>query len=230
MCYGQKARDTARNDVRGLIPPCALLKILDAILSSLLSDRHSSLPPRHPDIFVGARKFTQTKDVSQGLQLVLEKGMDLKSKASIAQADIRSYYDHLPVLRIVMWLLERGVERPLLASIFRHQLCSSIGITRCVVSFVISSKSCGGLTGSTVALTLARIPVESAFLELAPVNRLKGFEVGGTRLVYASWVDNLYAAAHSPEDACDLVHSVFKHLSVAWNLEVKEQICCRVGV
>ena len=102
LCYGKKARDTALNDVRGLIPPCALLKILDAILSLLLSDRLTSLLPRHPDIFVGARKFTQTKDVSQGLQLVLEKGMDLKSKASIAQADIRSYYDHLPVLRIVI--------------------------------------------------------------------------------------------------------------------------------
>ena len=223
LCYGKKAKDTFLDDVRGVIPPCALLKLLDVILASLLSERLTSLLPRHPDIFVGARKLTQTKDVSQGLQLVVEKGMDLKSKASIAQADVSSYYDNLPVLRIVMWLLARGVERPLLACIVRHQLCSQIKIVRGVVSFVVASRSCGGLTGSTVALTLARIPVESAFLELAPTNRLKGFAVGSTRLVFASWVDNIYAAAHTPEDACDLVSSVFKHLSVVWNLQVKDK-------
>ena len=99
------------------------------------------------------------------------------------------------------------------------------------MSFVISRRSCGRLTGSTFALALVRIPVESAFLELALVNRLKGFEVGGTRLVYASWVDNIYVAAHSLEDACDLVHSVFKHRSVVWNLQVKDKsavvLACR---
>ena len=78
------------------------------------------------------------------------------------------------------------------ASIIRHQLCTGIRITRGIESFLVSNRSCDGLTGSTVALTLARIPVESVFLELAPVNRLKGFEVGGTRLVFASWFDNIY--------------------------------------
>ena len=222
LCYGKQAKDTALHDVRGVIPPCALLKILDAILSSLLCDRLTTLLPRHPDVFVGARKFTQTKDISQGLQLVIEKGLDLRSRASVAQADSRSYYDSLPVLRIVKWLLERGVERSLLASVVRHQLCSSIRIRRGVESFVIASRSCGGLTGSTVALTLARVPVGSTFLELAPSNRLKGFAVGGTRLVFASWVDNIYAASPTPEEACELVSSVFKHLQIRWNLHVKE--------
>ena len=146
-------------------------------------------------------------------------------------ADLRSFYDSLLILRIVRWLLARGVERPLLASIVRHQLCSRIRVSRGTSSFVVAYRSCGGLTGSTVALTLARIPVESTFLDLAPRNRLKGFEVGGTRLVLSSWVDNIYAASHTPEDACDLVSSVFKHLSLTWNLHVKDKsavvLACR---
>ena len=114
LCYGKLSKDTHLKDVREVIPPCSLLKILDVILASLLSDRLSSLLPRHHDFFVGTCKFTQTRDISQGLQLVIEKGLDLKSKASIAQADIRSYYDFFPILRICCWLLKRGVERPLL--------------------------------------------------------------------------------------------------------------------
>ena len=197
--------------------------MLDAILSSLLTDRLSVLLPKHPDIFVGARKFTQPKDLGQGLNLVIEKGLDLKSRAAIAQADIATYFDCLPVFRIVMWLFVRGVERSLLAAIIRHQLCTVLKVSRGSTRVSLKARSSGGLTGSNVALTLSRIPVESAFLELLPSCRLKGFAAGSSRLVFGSWVDNIYTAAHSVDEAVELISEVFKHLRLTWNLDMKEK-------
>ena len=154
---------------------------------------------------------------------MIEKGLDLKSHAAIAQADIATYFDMLPVFRIVMWLCLRGVERSLLAAIIRHQLCTLLKICRGAESVVVGRRSRGGLTGSNVALALSRIPVESAFLELLPACRLKGFLAGSTRLVFGSWVDNIYTAAHSVQDAVDLVADVFQHLRLHWNLDMKDK-------
>ena len=221
LCYGKCSKNTKLAQVRGIIPQCTLLFVLDKLLSSLLTDRLSVLLPKHPDIFVGARKYTQPKDLGQGLNLVIEKGLDLKSRAAIAQADIATYFDCLPVFRVVMWLLVRGVERSLLAAIIRHQLCTLLRVCRGTVSVLLEGRSSGGLTGSNVALTLSRIPVESAFLELLPSCRLKGFAVSNSRLVFGSWVDNIYAAAHSVEEAVDLISEVFNHLRLVWNLDMK---------
>ena len=226
LCYGKQSKHSKLAHVRGIIPPCTLLKVLDCLLASLLTDRLSVLLPKHPDVFVGARKFTQPKDLGQGLNLVIEKGLDLKSNAAIAQADIATYFDKLPVFRIVMWLLLHGVERSLLAAIIRHQLCTILRLRRGAVSLVVARRSSGGLTGSNIALALSRIPVESAFLELLPACRLKGFLAGSTRLVFGSWVDNIYTAAHSVEDAVELIAKVFQHLRLTWNLDMKDQSGC----
>ena len=58
----------------------------------------------------------------------------------------------------------------------------------------ILGRTLGGLTASTLALTLARIPVESSISELLEDRSLCGFPFDETRLVYASWVHNFYAA------------------------------------
>ena len=49
--------------------------------------------------------------------------------------------------------------------------------------------------------------------------RLKGLSVCSSRLVFG--VDNVYVAAHTPEEACDLIVAVFAHLRTTWNLDMK---------
>ena len=74
---------------------------------------------------------------------MIEKGLDLKSRAAIAQADIATSFDCLPGLRIVMWLFLRGVERSLLAAIIRHQQCTLLRVCRGTVSggLVVASQA-----------------------------------------------------------------------------------------
>ena len=65
LCYGKQSKHTKLAHFRGSIPPCTLLKVLDWLLASVLSDRLSVLLPKIPDIFVGARKFTQPKTLGR---------------------------------------------------------------------------------------------------------------------------------------------------------------------
>ena len=152
----------------------------------------------------------------------MQKGLDLKSQAACAQGDIARYFDSLPILTIVRWLEARGVERALLSAVERLQLFTQLVICRSGHSFSIEGRTSGGLTGSTVALTLARIPVELAILEVLPLCFCRGFSVGKGRLVFGAWVDNIYAAAHNPQDACDSLVSVFDVLKSKWSLDLKE--------
>ena len=126
------------------------------------------------------------------------------------------------IFRIVCWLLERNVERALLAAIVRHQLFTALVICRGTSVYRILNRCRGGLTGSTLALTLGRIPVESTLRELLPLCFRRGFRVGKARLVFGSWVDNVYTLAHTPEEACESLSCVFNHLQRVWNLEMKE--------
>ena len=185
LCFGKLSRVTPATSVRALIPPCSLLKLLDAVLALLLHHRLSVLLPRLPGCFVGARKFIQPRDIGMGVNLLIEKGLDSKSEAACAQADVARFFDSLPLFAIALWLLARGVEKALLAAILRHQLLTNFIIKR--GSFVrnISVRTSGGLTGSSLALTMARVPIESVFASVVYVSYLRGFKAGLGRLVLA---------------------------------------------
>ena len=59
--------------------------------------------------WVGARPGTQALEIAHSLHLVVEKGLDMKSKASIAQMDIRAFYDSMRMLKICRWLVSQGM-------------------------------------------------------------------------------------------------------------------------
>ena len=86
----------------------------------------------------------------------------------------------------------------------------------------LSPRAKGGLTGSTLAMMLARIPVESSLVNLYPSCALRGFPVGKCRLVFGAWVDNIYCASEEPADAYKNLCEVFNELSRVWGLELKE--------
>ena len=112
----------------------------------------------------------------------------------------------------------------------RVQLFTKLFVRRGNTVHWILDRTLGGLTGSTLALTLARIPVESSISELLDERAFCGFPLEETRLVYASWVDNLYAASTSPGGARENLRVLFETLKRKWNLDLKQGSACCLGV
>ena len=221
LCFGKESSSCSLQKVRAIMPPGALVKFLDGLLASALRDSLVSVLPKLPGCIVGAQRFTQAADIGQGVQLLIEKGLDLKSNAALAQGDIKRYFDHLPLVRICRFLAAKGVDKRLLSAIMRHQLLIRLKIERSGVVFFVGLRSTGGITGSTLALTLSRVPVESAFRELLPTCKLHGFKISADRLVFGSFVDNIYCASNNAQSAIEMLRIVFNHLKLVWGLDMK---------
>ena len=145
------------------MPLTSLAKFLDCLLAHALKDALWSVFPKLPGCIIGAQRFTQCADIGHGAQLLMEKGADLRSRAAIAQADVATFFDKLPLVQIFLYLRRRSVDARLLCAILRCQLLTRFKLSRDNEHFRINMRSSGGITGSTLALTLARIPVESVF-------------------------------------------------------------------
>ena len=70
-----------------------------------------------PGIFLGAQSKTQANDIGSAINLVMEKSQDLKGAGPLAQADIKSYFDSLPILEIAQYLIEKRVGPSVVAAI-----------------------------------------------------------------------------------------------------------------
>ena len=114
----------------------------------------------------------------------------------------------------------------LLVAIARHQLLTSVFVSRRRFEVTSFPRAKGGLTGSILALTLARIPVESSFVSLYPSCAIRRFQVDKCRLVFGACVDNFYCASEEPTDAYRNLTEVFDELSRLWGLELKEVSMC----
>ena len=220
-CFGKESRQTSVFKVRALMPLGALLKFLDRLLSASLREVLWTVFPKTLGCIIGAQRFTQTADIGHGAQLLMEKGADCRSKAAFAQGDIATYFDELPIIRICLFLKRKHVDVKLLCAIMRLQLLTQLSFDKHGNSYVIGMRSKGGITGSTLALTLARIPVEAVFGELLDDLRPLGFPFDHGRLVFGSWVDNIYCASDSAENASRMLTTVFDLLKRDWGLNLK---------
>ena len=172
----------------------------------------SSLLPTTRGFFVGGRRGTQPLDIGHAAALLVEKGLDMGSQASIAQADVKSYFDSLPLLKIMHWLLVLGVDLALLTAILRAQLLTTVILCIGRTESTIPFRGSGGLTGSLVALLLARIPIESTFLEMTDHLIPLGFKIDHFSLLAASWIDNIYTFGSGPSACTTAMDIIFKRL------------------
>ena len=129
-CFGKVSSNSTLKDLRGIIPPSTLLRLLDRLLAVSLEAHLYRIIPAIPGCYVGARRCTQTRDLGHGIALLVEKGLDDRGRASMVQGDVARYFDSLPVLRIVRWLFDRHVDIELLSAIVRHQLLTQIHVCR----------------------------------------------------------------------------------------------------
>ena len=120
--WGKTSSSSDLNKLRAIFPQHALVSLIDSLLTRCLELSIDRILPVTPGLFFGARKHTQSLDIAHAAALVLENGVDSWGEAAWAQADIRSYYDELPILRIANFLVSRGCNAADIAAAVRHQL------------------------------------------------------------------------------------------------------------
>jgi len=151
---------------------------------------------------------------------LLEKGIDNKSHCAIAQADIAKYYDSLPLFKLSTWLLLKGVPACLVAACLRHQAFTSlhVALSGASSSPTIRNRHIGGLTGSRIAGSLGRIPVEEMVLILEPTWTDRAFL---NQVSIGTWVDNIFAFSNSVGGAISMLEDCERYLLTNWGLTLK---------
>ena len=140
--------------------------------------------------------------------------------AAIAQQDIKSFYDSLPILDIAVYLIEAGMPIAEVACLIRHQLCPKI-IVRCSIEAKpVGHRTIGGITGSRVAGMLGRIPVEDILARRHQGWFQYGFRTTERVLMACSWVDNIYSAGSSAWSAIQILEDIEDQLCDNWHLEI----------
>ena len=90
------------------------------------------------------------------------------------------------------------------------------------------------MTGSRVAGSCGRIPVESSVCKLYPSLAPLGFATGSASLTSATFVDNIYAFSSNAADAVQQLVLIEEDLKSCWGLTIKqdskEYMVCKGGV
>ena len=228
--FGKESSVTPSSAIRAILPLPSIMQILDVLLPSYIEDFVSRALPTIPECFVGARPGTQCLDIAHGLQTIIEKGLDNFGAAAVAQSDIEKYYDSLPVLRVVRWLIAHGVPSSLATCLTRHQMCPHVILKCGSVDVPIGARTVGGLTGSRIAGFLGRIPVEAIIADRHPHWRRHGFHANQVALCMCTWVDNLFSASASLQGAIYILEDFEAQLHLHWKMDIKPSSrCCMVA-
>ena len=200
-------------DVSLLLPQSTILGVCDALLSTYSNTFISSTIPIDYDsgIFIGGRPKTQPLDIMHVAQLIVEKGIDDNSHACLAQADVRKYYDSLPMMHLLHWLLQKGADKARVFACMRHQLMTTIRVRlpHSTISPLARNRSVGRLTGSRVAGSSAQLPIEEMLVTFAASWISRGF---AKRVSVASWIDNLLSFSSSVGGAVGMLEECEEHL------------------
>ena len=219
--YGKESSIAPASSMRAILPQPAVMQVLDVLLPMAVSGLISEVLPPQRDCFIGALPKTQCLDVAHGLQCIIEKGLDEHGSAALAQSDIEKYYDSLPVLAIMRWLVQKGLHPGTAACLVRHQMCPHVLLACGSSEVAIKGRSIGGLTGSRIAGLLGRIPVESIVAERRGHWRQWAYEAGGDFFCLCTWVDNLFSASASLHGAINILEDFEHQLQSKWRMKIK---------
>jgi hypothetical protein len=218
---GKKASISLVADLaRCILPLPATLELADVLITDMLKPYIDHAFPAEPGIFIGGLKGTQTLEVSSGLQSVVEKSLDDKSRGAIADLDIASFYDEQSLFLLLRWLLKR-CPPILAAAAIKIQFYPEFQL-RCGDQCVpFRNRSREAITGSRLANLLARIPIQQAIMDSLPSIRRLGYPAGSTSLLVLTWIDNRFSAPRCALDACTILATIAHNLYTFWNLRVK---------
>ena len=220
--FGKTGQLPLVSDVRLILPQSSILTMLDFILAERLNSFIDLTLPTNSDLgtFCGARPKTQVLDITYTLQSSIEKAIDTQSQGAIGQCDILQFFDNLPMLTLMAWLLRKQAPPALVFGVLRHQLCTKVTVRlpQCSKGVVVRNRVYGGLTGSRLAVALARIPVESMLATLGPSWKNLGF---AQAVSVGTWVDNCYAISYSASGVVRILNQAEEYLQQDWGLEIK---------
>ena len=220
--FGKKSHFPGKHETRAILPLGAMLSLFDALINVLLAPIVNDLTPKDSRIFFGAPPKTQPLQLMHTCHLVIEKGMDRKSQACIAQGDIKKFYDRLRCTMIAEFLCMKGVDPGLIGAILRFHTCPQLFLVADSARFEIIGRSRGVLTGARSAVTLGRIPVEDSFSKCLESWGDFGFDLGSHKLCAVAWVDNIFNFGPSSLQATSIIDKLERELRVNWELELAD--------
>ena len=128
-CFGKSSADTAVSDVRAIIPLPCVASALDFLLARRIHEHCDIFFEDIPGIFTGALPKTQVSDVSFSLQLLVERIHDNSSEGAIGQLDIKSFFDSVPVRRVLDSLVNDGFDANTGHGVLRFNCCLPLFLT-----------------------------------------------------------------------------------------------------
>ena len=220
---GKRTRIPELSQIRAVVPQPPLLAIIDHVLSKRLHAFVDSRFGQLEGVHHGALPGTQVLDIAHSASLLMEKCTDTQGKGAISQMDIASYFDALPCVSVVQWLVSQGLPASLGAAVVRHQLLVQVLVNFRGALWPVGVRSSGTLTGSRTAGALARVPIQEAFESLYAELRVLAYRIPNSiSLVGMSYVDNLYCASDSAAKAVAMCERLAQWLWRRWQLEIKE--------
>ena len=149
----------------------------------------------------------------------------------MAQADIGKYYDNLVVLRVACWLSHKEDCKDLVTTLVAMHSCPCIQLSVGGELATFKKRAVGMFTGSRSAAAAGRIPLlDVALLRLSHWQK-SGLKLKTCTLGMATFVDNLFAIARSPQAAMGILDDCAQYLNSKWGLKIgsesKEYMTCK---
>ena len=206
--------------------------VIDAVVAEQLNTLVDQFAARVPPSFLEcARKGRQVMDITFPMSLVIEKGLDCRSQACVAQQDVKQYYDHLQAMKIADWILRHFSCSGLAATFVRLHCCPSIRLQVGSRVATFQNRSIGLNTGSRSAAAAGRIPLLDIASDRLSLWTRTCFSQNGCACALATFVDNLVSAGPSPEATIQIMEDCTDALSARWQLTIgcdsKEYMVCK---
>jgi hypothetical protein len=191
------------------------------MLAQRLRECIDAVFPPVKGVFIGGRPHTQTLDIADGLRTVVEKALDDKSKAALADFDVANFYDEHSLIKLLAWMLKNGVPVDIAVPVIRLHAFPAIRLKGGSEQFRIKNRSKGSLTGSRSANELARIPIQQSIADSLPAVQHLGYPCGDISLVALTYIDNIFTVGSCSSDAITTSDTIARHLERNWEHRIK---------
>ena len=197
------------------------LRLCHGHINALLEKRIVETTVYRPQVYdAGGSRGTSTDDVSLSCQLMVEKGLDNRSKFSLASEDVQGFFDNVPLGRLAMELRHRGIDSALGAAAIRLHIAPTVKLYILGEECQLPQRKKGLLTGCSNAALLQRLPVQSAISENWQYlqERAATFETedGPISFAAAYWSDNIFTFGRSANAAMEIAASIEASLTRSW--------------
>ena len=174
----------------------------------------------------GCCKGTQCLDLTLAFTLALEAGLDLESMASLAQADVKAYYDSISLKTLAATLVQQcNISREEAGAVVRVHSLPGVTLQVGAASVEIPRRYSGLMIGSASAWLFALIPIADCCRKGRSYFEQRALRLGNDRFGIACWADNVFALAPHPDNAIESLEHLRFLLKERWRLDYGEKSC-----